>query len=56
MYSRMGIRALLPQLSRLLTRPDPLGAIAPPLRHVSPDVPLMFAVSDHGRGGAHANG
>ena len=44
------------QLSRLLTRPDPLGAIALPRWHVSPDVPPVFAVSEHGRDGAHASG
>jgi len=44
------------QLSRPLTRPDPLDAIAPPRRHVSPDVPPMFAASAYERGGAHASG
>lgn len=44
------------QISRLLTRPDPLDAIAPPLRHASPDVPPMFAASAYERGGAHASG
>jgi hypothetical protein len=44
------------QLSRPLTRPGPLGVIAPPLSHVSRDVPPTFAVSDHERDGAHASG
>ena len=47
---------VLAQLSRPLSRPDPLDAIAPPLRHVSPDVPPMFAASAYERGGAHASG
>jgi hypothetical protein len=36
--------------------PDPLDAIAPPLRPASPDVPPMFAASAYERGGAHASG
>ena len=44
------------QLSRPLTRPDPWCSITSPQRHVSPDVPPMFAVPAHERGGAHASG
>jgi hypothetical protein len=37
-------------------RRDSSGSTAPPLRHASPDVPPMFAVSAHEQGGAHASG